>query len=108
MPAYQNRLIEEIAAVQPNTIVVLHNGAPVEMPWAEQVKGILESYLGGEAVGEAQTDILFGAVSPSGKLSESFPESWRIIRLIYFTAMERTRQNIGRAFLSATAIMTRR
>ncbi|MFR1541638.1 MAG: glycoside hydrolase family 3 C-terminal domain-containing protein [Oscillospiraceae bacterium] len=74
MPAYQNRLIEEIAAVQPNTIVVLHNGAPVEMPWAEQVKGILESYLGGEAVGEAQTDILFGAVSPSGKLSESFPE----------------------------------
>ncbi len=73
LPACQNRLISEIAAVQPNTIVVLHNGAPVELPWISEVKGILEAYLGGQAVGQAVVNILFGQVNPSGKLAESFP-----------------------------------
>lgn len=73
MPACQNELIEKVAAVQPNTIVVLHNGSPVEMPWADQVKGIVEAYLGGQAVGGAVCDILFGRVNPSAKLPETFP-----------------------------------
>lgn len=73
MPDSQNLLIHEIAKVQPNTIVVLHNGSPVEMPWVDEVKGILEAYLGGEAVGEAEYNILFGNVNPSGKLAETFP-----------------------------------
>ena len=73
MPDCQNELISRVAAVQPNTVVVLHNGSPVEMPWADQVKGILEAYLGGQAVGAAVVDILFGKVNPSGKLPESFP-----------------------------------
>ena len=51
MPNCQNELINRVAAVQPNTIVVLHNGSPVEMPWADQVKGIVEAYLSGQAVG---------------------------------------------------------
>lgn len=74
MPDCQNELIEKVAAVQPNTIVVLHNGSPVEMPWADQVKGIVEAYLGGQAVGGAVCDILFGKVNPSAKLPESFPK----------------------------------
>ena len=41
MPDCQNELIARVAAAQPNTVVVLHNGSPVEMPWADQVKGIL-------------------------------------------------------------------
>lgn len=73
MPDCQNELIGRVAAVQPNTVVVLHNGSPIEMPWADQVKGILEAYLGGQAVGAAVVDILFGKVNPSGKLPESFP-----------------------------------
>ncbi len=73
LPACQNRLIEEVAKVQPNVVVVLHNGSPVEMPWISKVKGVLESYLGGQAVGSAQYDILFGKVNPSGKLPETFP-----------------------------------
>ena len=40
MPNCQNELINRVAAVQPNTIVVLHNGSPVEMPWADQVRGV--------------------------------------------------------------------
>ena len=73
MPDCQNTLISEIAKVQENVVVVLHNGSPVEMPWADQVKGILEAYLGGQAVGQAEVDILFGKVNPSGKLAETIP-----------------------------------
>ncbi len=73
MPDCQNHLISEIAKVQPNVVVVLHNGSPVEMPWLDEVKGVVESYLGGEAVGGAQCDILFGKVNPSAKLAETFP-----------------------------------
>lgn len=73
MPSCQNELIRRVSQVQPNTVVVLHNGSPVEMPWAGQVKGILEAYLGGQAVGGAVCDILFGRVNPSGKLPETFP-----------------------------------
>ena len=73
LPKCQNRLVEEILKVQKNVAVVLHNGSPVEMPWVDQVPAILESYLAGEAVGDAQYRILFGDVNPSGKLAETFP-----------------------------------
>lgn len=73
MPACQNKLIEAVAAANPNTVVVLHNGSPVEMPWIGKVKGVLEAYLGGQAVGIATVDVLFGDVNPSGRLPESFP-----------------------------------
>ncbi|MDE7131926.1 MAG: glycoside hydrolase family 3 C-terminal domain-containing protein [Lachnospiraceae bacterium] len=73
MPNCQNELIEKVATVQPNTVVVLHNGSPVEMPWVNQVKGVVEAYLGGQAVGGAVCDILFGKVNPSAKLPETFP-----------------------------------
>lgn len=75
IPENQNRLIKKIAEVQKNTVVVLHNGSPVEMPWVHQVKGILELYLGGEAVGAAAADLLFGRANPSGRLAETFPVS---------------------------------
>jgi beta-glucosidase len=73
LPQCQNEMIRAIAAVQPNVIVVLHNGSPVEMPWIDQVPAVLESYLAGEAVGEAQADLLFGLANPCGKLAETFP-----------------------------------
>ena len=73
MPECQNTLISEIAKVQENVVVVLHNGSPVEMPWADEVKGILEAYLGGQAVGQAEVDVLFGKANPCGKLAETIP-----------------------------------
>lgn len=73
LPGNQNKLISEIAKVQKNVVVVLHNGSPVIMPWLKDVSAVLECYLGGEAVGEAQIDILFGKENPSGKLAETFP-----------------------------------
>lgn len=73
MPDCQNLLIEKIAEVQPNIVIVLHNGSPVEMPWLQNAKGIVEAYLGGQAIGGAVVDILFGKVNPSAKLPETFP-----------------------------------
>lgn len=73
MPHNHNALIEAVAAANPETVVVLHNGAPVAMPWLDKVKGVLEAYLGGEAAGEAEFKILFGEVNPSAKLAETFP-----------------------------------
>ena len=73
LPACQNHLIEEVAKVQPNLVVVLHNGSPVEAPWAEQTAAILELYLGGQGVGEACDRLLYGQANPSGRLAESFP-----------------------------------
>lgn len=73
LPNCQNELIEKICKVQKNTIVVLHNGSPVVMPWKDQVKGIVEAYLGGQAVGKAVVNILYGKANPSGRLAETFP-----------------------------------
>lgn len=73
LPENQNELIRAVAKVNPNTVVVLHNGAPVEMPWVGDARAILEAYLGGQAVGGATVDLLFGAVSPCAKLAETFP-----------------------------------
>ena len=73
MPESHNALIEAVAAVQPHCAVVLQNGSPVEMPWIDRAEAVLESYLGGEAVGEAQVDLLYGLANPCGKLAETFP-----------------------------------
>ncbi len=73
MPAAQNELIEAVAAVNKNVVVVLHNGSPVETPWADDVSAILEMYLGGQGVGEATDQLLYGEKNPSGHLAETFP-----------------------------------
>ena len=73
LPECQNRVIAAVAAANPRTVVVLHNGSPVEMPWIGQVPAVLEAYLGGQAVGMAEIRVLFGDVNPSGHLPESFP-----------------------------------
>jgi beta-glucosidase len=75
MPASHNALIAAVAEVNPATVVVLSNGAPVTMPWLPQVNAVLECYLGGQAWGGAVADLLTGKVSPSGKLAETFPAS---------------------------------
>lgn len=74
MPANQNELIEAVSDVQPNTIVVLYNGAPITMPWLDKVAAVLEMYLPGDGVGAATMDLLYGGANPSGKLPETFPQ----------------------------------
>ena len=73
MPDGHLQLIEAVAAANPNTVVVLTCGSAVECPWADRVKSILYLGLPGQAGGEAAVDLLFGRVSPSGKLAETWP-----------------------------------
>lgn len=73
MPAEEVKLIEEVAAKTPNTVVVLFCGAPVETPWADKVKAILYMGLPGQAGAEALKNLLYGVANPSGKLAETWP-----------------------------------
>ena len=75
LPLGHQQLIEAVASVQPNIAVVLMNGSAVTMPWADKAKAIVEAWLGGQAGGGALADVLTGAVNPSGKLAETFPNS---------------------------------
>lgn len=75
LPSNQNALIKQVAQVNSHVTVVLQNGSAVSMPWKDDVQAILETYLAGEAVGEATWAILTGKISPSGKLAETFPET---------------------------------
>jgi beta-glucosidase len=70
----QTTLINSVCNVQPSTIVILNNGAPVVMgEWINGPAAILEAWTMGQAGGDAIADILFGRVNPSGKLAETFP-----------------------------------
>ncbi len=73
LPRSHDALVAAIAAVHPRVVVVLSNGAPVEMPWLEDVDAVVEGYLGGQAGGGGLADVLTGAVDPSGRLAETFP-----------------------------------
>lgn len=72
LPLGHQRLIEALAEVQSNLVVILQMGSPIVMPWLSKVKGLLNLYLGGEALFSALDDLLFGRVSPSGRLAETF------------------------------------
>ncbi|MEE3378379.1 MAG: glycoside hydrolase family 3 C-terminal domain-containing protein, partial [Lachnospiraceae bacterium] len=73
LPDNQNELIAAVSAVNPHTVVVLHGGSPVELPWLDKVPAVLLMYLGGEQVGAAAADLLWGKVNPSGHLAETWP-----------------------------------
>lgn len=73
MPEGHIRMIEEVAKVNPNVIVVLMSGSAIEIPWFDKVKGILYMGLCGEAGGEAIANLLFGCTNPSGRLAETWP-----------------------------------
>lgn len=71
----QDQLIEQVAAANPHTVVVLDTGGPVLMPWLAQVPAVVEAWYPGQADGTAITAVLFGDVNPSGRLPQTFPVS---------------------------------
>ena len=77
LPADQAALLHDVAAVNPNVVVLLVAGSVVTTDWAKDAKAVLNLFLGGEAVGTAAERLLFGAVSPSGKLAETYPQRYQ-------------------------------
>ncbi len=73
LPGEQDRLIAAVAAANPSTVVVVNAGAPMGMPWADKVSGIVDMWLPGQEGPAALADILTGKVNPSGKLPVTFP-----------------------------------
>jgi beta-glucosidase len=73
LPGNQDALVEQVAAANPHTIVVLETGSPALMPWANEVSSILETWYAGSRGADAVADILFGDVNPCAKLPVTFP-----------------------------------
>ncbi len=73
LPGKQNALVEQVAAANPRTIVVLNTGSPITMPWLEKVAAVVQAWYPGQECGNAIADVLFGDVTPSGKLPQTFP-----------------------------------
>jgi beta-glucosidase len=73
LPKNQIRLLNELYKVNANIVIVLAGGSAVEMPWLDKTKALLHMQLAGQAGGLAAADLLFGAVNPSGKLTETYP-----------------------------------
>jgi beta-glucosidase len=74
LPAHEE-LIDRIAAVQPNLVVVVANGDSVVMPWLPKVKGLIEVFFAGQGMGRAVADIIFGLANPCGRLTTTAPNT---------------------------------
>lgn len=76
LPGRQNELVAAIANANPNTIVVLQTGGPVEMPWIGSVAALVQAWYPGQEAGNAIADVLTGEAEPSGRLPQTFPVKW--------------------------------
>ncbi len=91
MPQAQNELIEAVASVNKNVVVILSAGSAIEMPWFEKVKAIVHGYLGGQAGASAMLRVLTGETNPSGKLNETYPYHYEDVPSYrYYPSRERT------------------
>lgn len=93
LPGDQNQLIEAIAKINPNTIVVLNNAQPIALPWLNQVKAVLEMWYPGDAGGVATANILLGRNSPAGRLPFTWAE--RLDRYVSHDPMHPERSSEG-------------
>jgi len=75
LPGRQDELVARVAAANPRTVVVVNAGAPVLLPWADDVAAILLAWFPGQEFGNALADVLTGAVEPGGRLPTTWPAS---------------------------------
>lgn len=73
LPGRQDELVRRVAAVNPRTVVVVNSGAPMLMPWADEVAAVVQAWLPGQAMGEALADVLLGLAEPGGRLPVTMP-----------------------------------
>lgn len=73
LPGRQDELVAAVAEANPRTVVVVNAGAPVEMPWRNDVAAVLLSWFGGQEYGHALSDVLLGMTEPGGRLPTTWP-----------------------------------
>lgn len=76
LPGRQNELVAAVAHANPNTVVVLQTGGPIEMPWINSVRAVVQAWYPGQEAGNAIADVLTGAAEPGGRLPQTFPVRW--------------------------------
>lgn len=98
LPKNQNNLIQQLTKENKNVIVILSGGSPVELPWVEDVQGLVHSYLGGQGGASAVLDVITGKHNPSGKLNETYPLKYNDVPNVnYYPGNEKTseyRENV--------------
>jgi beta-glucosidase len=75
LPGRQDELVRKVAAANPRTVVVVNSGAPVLLPWADEVAAVLLTWFGGQEFGNALADVLLGEAEPGGRLPTTWPAS---------------------------------
>lgn len=70
----QDRLISAVAAVNPNTVIIINTGVAIAMPWLSSVKAVIQSWFPGQEAGNSIADVIFGTINPSGRLPISIPK----------------------------------
>ena len=75
LPGRQDELVRRVAAANPRTVVVVNSGAPVLLPWADEVAAVLLTWFGGQEFGHALADVLLGDAEPGGRLPTTWPVS---------------------------------
>lgn len=73
LPGTSNELVSAVVKANPNAIIINQSGTPVAMPWVNEVSTLVQAFYGGNDLGNALADVLFGKVNPSSKLPLTFP-----------------------------------
>ncbi|WP_195210397.1 beta-glucosidase [Actinomarinicola tropica] len=73
LPGRQDELVQRVAAANPRTVVVVNAGAPVAMPWIDDVAAVVIGWFGGQGMADAVADVLSGDVDPGGRSPITFP-----------------------------------
>ena len=74
LPGRQDELVRRVAAVNPRTVVVVNSGAPVDLPWVDEVAAVLQVWFGGQEMDRAIADVLTGKAEPGGRLPTTIPQ----------------------------------
>jgi beta-glucosidase len=85
LPGRQDDLVEQVAAVNPATIVVVNSGMPMLMDWADRVPAVIYAWLPGQAIGPALADVLLGRAEPGGRLPVTLPVAERDCPVLHAT-----------------------
>ncbi|WP_116950430.1 glycoside hydrolase family 3 C-terminal domain-containing protein [Jiangella endophytica] len=88
LPGRQDELVSAVAAANPRTVVVVNAGAPVLMPWRDEVAAVVLAWFGGQEVGHAIADVLLGASEPGGRLPTTWPATEADVPVLDTTAVD--------------------